>query len=109
VSMPAEPPMDMIVTIGDMRMEAEMLHHGRHWYVWIRVGGVLVRAVDTRDVLEFIRKAKSAAALCDGAPDAKAAASAARRMVAVATEWDGWEDEGPQNEENDHEQQDQDL
>jgi hypothetical protein len=85
--------MDMIVKFGDMRMEAEMLPHGRHWYVWIRVGGTLVRAVDTRDVLEFIRKAKSAAALCDGAPSVLAASSAARRMVAVVTEWDDWEDE----------------
>jgi hypothetical protein len=47
--------------------------------------------VDTNDSLEFVGKVKAAAALCDGAPDAKAADFAARRMVAVATEWDDWE------------------
>jgi hypothetical protein len=85
--------MDMIVKIGDMRMGAEMLPHGRRWYVWIRIDGTLVCAVDTNDSLEFIGKVKAAAALCDGAPDAKAADSAARRMVAVVTEWDDREDE----------------
>jgi hypothetical protein len=85
--------MDMIVKFGDMRLEAEMLPHGRHWYVWIRVGGTQVCAVDTNDSLEFVGKVKAAAVLCDGAPDAKAADSAARRMVAVATEWDDWEGE----------------
>jgi hypothetical protein len=87
VSMPAEPSMDMTVKIGDMRMGAEMLPHGRRWSVWIRIDGTQVCAVDTNDSLEFVGKVKAAAALCDGAPDAKAADISARRMVVVATEW----------------------
>jgi hypothetical protein len=81
--MTTELAMNMIVKIGEMRMETD----GRRWSVWIRIDSTLVCAVDTNDSLEFVGKVKAAAALCDGAPDAKAADISARRMVVVATEW----------------------
>jgi hypothetical protein len=87
--MTTELAMNMIVKIGEMRMETD----GRRWSVWIRIDSTLVCAVDTNDSLEFVGKVKAAAALCDGAPDAKAADISARRMVVVATEWEDWEGE----------------